>query len=82
MISIQAYIGRDNPRAAARTARRLDRACLGLADFPLIGRPGRVPGTRELASVRPYVIVYKMRPGLVEIVRIWHAAQARSAGLP
>jgi toxin ParE1/3/4 len=78
MISIHAYIAQDNPPAAARTARRLDNACMGLCDFPHIGRPGRVLGTRELVSVRPYVIVYRLRPGVVEIVRIWHAAQARS----
>ena len=30
-----------------------------LADFPGLGRPGRVPGTRELAIARtPYVVAY------------------------
>jgi toxin ParE1/3/4 len=79
---IQRYIANDNPLAGKRMAQRLLAACMGLADFPHRGRHGRVPSTRELASVRPYIIVYSIKPNLVEIIRIRHAAQARSAGLP
>ena len=73
---IRAYIARDNPKAASRVAVRLVAACDRLDFLPLRGRPGQVPGTREL-PVRPYVIVYRVTPAAVEIVRIWHMAQSR-----
>ena len=45
-----------------------------LAAHPAVGRPGRVPGTRELVVSRtPYVIPYRVREGVVEILRVVHA---------
>ena len=75
---IRSYIARDNPAAASRTAVRLVAACDGLDFLPNRGRRGRVPGTRELASVRPYVIIYRVTQDSVAIVRIWLSAQSRS----
>jgi len=69
-------IAKDNPEAASRVAVRLVAACDSLDFMPNRGRPGREPGTREL-PVRPYVIVYRVKPSGVEIVRIWHMAQSR-----
>ena len=60
-----------------RMGRKLERACYDLTDFPYRGRPGLIPGTRELVSVRPYVITYTIEGDIVEIVGIQHAAQAR-----
>ena len=48
-----------------------------LSAFPDRGRPGRVPGTRELAIVWPYVIVYGAHQGRVVVLRVWHGAQDR-----
>lgn len=46
--------------------------------FPRRGRPGALPGRRELAAVRPYVIVYRvLARDTVDILRVWHAAQDR-----
>ena len=74
---IRAYIAKDNPEAASRVAARLISACDRLNFLPNRGRPGRAPGTREF-PVRPYVIVYRVTPGTVEIIRIWHMAQSRT----
>lgn len=74
---IQAYIARDNPSAALRMAYRLDAACNVLVNFPDRGRRGREPGTRELTTVPPYIIVYRVQPDCVEIARIWHGRQDR-----
>jgi plasmid stabilization system protein ParE len=72
------YIAPDNPIAAKRVGRELLLAGDGLATFPRRGRPGRQPGTRELAAVAPYIIVYRTAAsGTVTILRIWHAAQDR-----
>jgi toxin ParE1/3/4 len=74
--SIRTYIATDNPDAAARVAVRIVAACDSLDFMPNRGRPGAEQGTREL-PVRPYVIVYRVKPEGVEIIRIWHMAQSR-----
>jgi plasmid stabilization system protein ParE len=39
-----------------------------------MGRPGEKEGTRELVS-SAYVIVYRLRDEVAEILSIWHGAQ-------
>ncbi|MGZ8341172.1 MAG: type II toxin-antitoxin system RelE/ParE family toxin [Telluria sp.] len=46
-----------------------------LADFPDIGRPGRVMGTRELIIHPNYVIPYRVRGEFVDILRVQHVAR-------
>ena len=49
-----------------------------LADHPSLGRPGRVPDTRELVIGRtPYIVAYTVdaRRGAVVILRVLHGAQ-------
>ena len=77
LVWIRTYIGQDNPAAANRIAVQLTAACDRLEYLPERGRPGQVPGTRELATIRPHVIVYRVVPGGVEILRVWHGAQGR-----
>ena len=70
-----AHIAHENPIAAQTMARELFVAAASLAVFPRRGRRGLVPGTRELVTVRPYVIVYEVAEGgLVRILRVWHGA--------
>lgn len=78
------HIALDNPHAAVRMSRRLREAADRLCAFPYQGRPGVVPDTRELVTIRPYIIVYKavLEEDSVIILRIWHAAQARLDGGP
>ena len=72
------YITPDNPVAALRVARELLLAGDSLAAFPMRGRPGRQQGTRELVTIKPYIIVYRVSgPEIITILRIWHAAQER-----
>lgn len=53
------YIARDKPGAAREVAQRIWDASRQLVDHPGIGRPGRVPGTRELVIAGlPYVEPY------------------------
>jgi toxin ParE1/3/4 len=70
------YIAEDNPAAADRLVQRIFRATDLLARNPAMGRPGRVPGTRELVVAdTPYIIPYRVRANAVEILRVFHAAR-------
>lgn len=54
-------------------AQRLKLAAASLAEFP---ERGRVSGSlRELATVPPYLIRYRVGAGVVQIVRIRHGAR-------
>ncbi len=51
-------------------------AANGLAQFPLLGQPGTVPGTRErIVSRYPYRIIYHIVNETIEVLRIIHMAQ-------
>jgi addiction module RelE/StbE family toxin len=70
------FIGRDNRRAAANVAARIRKAVARLADFPGLGRPGRVPGTRELVvEGTPYIVAYHAVDDQVEILRVLHGSR-------
>jgi toxin ParE1/3/4 len=48
-----------------------------LAEYPSMGRVGRVPLTRELIiGGTPWIIVYRVRAEMVEIIRVLHGAQS------
>ncbi len=70
------YIARDNPSAAASTVQRIVASIEILRDFPRIGRPGRVEGTRELVVSRtPYIVAYQIKTGTIEILAVIHGAR-------
>ena len=47
-----------------------------LAEFPEMGRVGRVRQTRELVIPRsPYIAVYRIGGGTIRILRILHGSQ-------
>jgi toxin ParE1/3/4 len=70
------YIAQDDPAAAAEVAHRIVDATETLGKFPAAGRPGRVPGTRELiVSGTPYLLPYRVKEDVVEILRVLHAGR-------
>ena len=70
------YIAADDPAAARLVARRIRRSVTLLATQPALGRPGRVPGTRELVVPGTrYLIPYRVRHGVIEILRVFHASR-------
>ncbi len=73
---LRAYIARDNPRAAAEIAKTVLEAVERLRRFPSMGRPGRVPDTRELVVPgTPLVIPYTVTERGVEIIAVLHGAR-------
>lgn len=84
-----AYIGERNPWAAIDIGDAIDAAVRRLVDHPRMGRPGRIKRTRELV-VRtrelvvvgtPFVIAYRVEPGAVVVLRLFHGAQRWPAKL-
>jgi len=78
LTAIRAYLQALSPRAAERLGRQLVAVADTLGDLPYRGRKGLVEGTRENLSVRPYVIVYRITPDTVDVLRIYHEAQNRT----
>jgi toxin ParE1/3/4 len=67
------YIAKDDPEAAIRTVLKIQVAVDRLAQFPLMGRVGRVEGTRELAIVdTSFFVIYGLKENTVEILRVLH----------
>ncbi len=68
------YIGRDSPVAARRMVALIREAIeQRLVDFPKMGRPGRVDGTRELSLAgTPYFIDYRLDQGQIDVLAVLH----------
>lgn len=73
---IYLYIAEDNPHAARVLQERI-KACVNLlTENRYLGRPGRVPGTRELTVPRtPYLLPYRVVKERLEILRVYHGAR-------
>jgi toxin ParE1/3/4 len=70
------YIARDNSKAAANVVQAIHEAVNQLQQFPALGRPGRVVGTRELViSGTPYMVPYRVRNDEIQILRVFHGAR-------
>lgn len=69
------HIAKDDFQTAANVITRVIAATNRLDQFPKIGRPGRVPGTRELILPKqPYVVIYRHDKEKVTILRLLHTA--------
>lgn len=75
--SIRDYIAHDSPRYAELVMRRLVSAVDRLEAFPESGRvvPERNADDLREIIVRPYRIVYRLRPGVAEIVTVFRASR-------
>lgn len=70
------YIANDDSAAARIVVERVLSAVAMLAQQPDMGRPGRVPGTRELVVPRArYIVPYRVRGDAVEILRVFHTSR-------
>ncbi len=70
------YIAADDAAAARLVVNRVLEATSMLAEQPSMGRPGRVPGTRELIVAKTrYIVPYRVRGETVEILRVFHTSR-------
>jgi len=73
---IYAYYAERDPDSAGRVIGAILHAINGLDQFPLIGRHGATPGTRERIVTRyPYRIIYRIKGDTIEILRVIHGAR-------
>ena len=77
LIALRDYITQDDPAAARLVALHIIRNVETLLpNSPEMGRPGRVPGTRELAIPRtPYIVPYRLVGNTIQILRVFHGAR-------
>ena len=69
------YIAADNPAAAARMDAVFGAAAARLARFPLIGRTGTIPGTRELIPHEHYRLVYEIADQILWLLALVHTSR-------
>jgi toxin ParE1/3/4 len=75
--AISDYIGKRNPRAAARIVSEIhDKTERLLSANPFIGRIGEIKGTRELVIVgTPYIVAYRVTQECIEVLFVQHGAR-------
>lgn len=79
--SVRRYVAQDNPAAARLLVDLIKvKAALWLT-FHDIGRPGRVPSTRELViDGTPYILPYRVSGHEIQILRVLHTSRQWPSG--
>jgi toxin ParE1/3/4 len=77
LAALRAYIAQDDPAAARNVALHIVRNVETLLPrTPAMGRPGRVPGTRELVIPdTPYIVPYRLVGNAIQVLRVFHSAR-------
>ncbi|MGB8867424.1 MAG: type II toxin-antitoxin system RelE/ParE family toxin, partial [Candidatus Sulfotelmatobacter sp.] len=66
----------NSEEVAARITMQIVTSVQQLATFPMSGRSGRVPGTRELViSNTPFIAAYAIDQDRIVILAVYHGAQ-------
>ena len=74
--SAEAFIARDSPGTAEKTASRILRAAEWLCQDPDSERQGRVSNTREFDVLgTPFFLVHRVRDGAVEVLAVIHESR-------
>jgi len=75
------YIAADNPLAAIGMDDLFSEAAERLADFPLLGPAGTIPGTRELIPHESYRLVYEVEEETVWILALVKRGKRGQGGI-
>ncbi len=70
------YLAAENAAAAGKTIDLILASVERLAEYPQMGRPGRVESTRELVIARtPFVVGYRLRGDQAQILAVLHGTR-------
>ncbi len=70
------YIARDNSVAAGKIVRQILGAAERLANYPSMGRSGRIEGTRELVIPgTSFIVAYRIRRNDLQILAVLHTSR-------
>jgi addiction module RelE/StbE family toxin len=69
------YIAADNVPAALEVDDTISAATFRLAEFPLLGKPGRIDSTRELVIHQCYILVYEIVDDTVLVLMVLHCSR-------
>jgi len=77
LVNLQEYLEPKSPQGYARIVTAIFTTMAQLETFPLLGREGRVEGTREAAVPRtPFLLIYSLDdPLFIDIDRVLHGKQ-------
>ena len=70
------FVAADDAAAARLVVEPVIEAVAQLTEQPGLGRPGRVPGTRELVvSKTRYIVPYRVHGDTIEVLRVFHTSR-------
>ena len=72
---IYAFISEHDQRAADELDELFRKQASLLLSFPEMGKPGRVPATRELLAHKHYILVYACTGDSVAILTVLHTSR-------
>lgn len=75
LLAILDFISDENPEAAQELKNEIEAKAEKLREYPEMYKPGRKRGTRELVAHKNYIVIYRVTPKQVEVLRVKHAAQ-------
>ena len=74
LVEIRAYLATQPLQEAQRVGNKLKKSINALEQFPNLGKPGRVYGTRELTVPKinnaNYIVVYRVSDQQIQILRV------------
>jgi toxin ParE1/3/4 len=70
---ILAYIAEHDPAAARQLRGRVLHSVELARSHPELFRKGRLPDTREIVAHPNYIVVYRVRPGRIQVLSVVHA---------
>lgn len=73
---ITTYIAQRSTTAANKINDNIFQCADMLGEHPLLFRPGRVAGTREMVVHPNYILVFRVTVSSVEILNVLHSRQA------
>lgn len=75
MTAIGRHIAADSLANADKLLQQIEARVVPLATHPKIGRIGGRPGTRELVVHAHYLVIYRILPDAIHILRVKHVAR-------